>query len=348
MKTGVILLNFGEPADSRHDAVVDYLARIFFANANLEDAKTDEERWARSRELAERRAPGLVKEYEEIGGSPLNAQADAQAKMLSTELKARNLATSVYSAMQYTPPFIADVFNGIRDEGIERLVALPVYPLCGRSTNVMALEELRNSIDEAGWDIELHEITGWHKHPTYNRLRAENIAQFCNQHNLNLKDASTKLINSAHGTPQRYIDEGSRYAIYVEEYCDAISALLGGVEHELGYQNHSNRNIEWTQPEIEEVVKNTSASKIVLEPVSFMHEQSETLAELDHELREIAEEAGKEFFRVPIPHDHPKIAGVMADLVEPFITGIEPAYYQFRQCRCKPTPGTYCLNAPRS
>ena len=347
MKTGVLLLNFGEPADSRHDAVVDYLARIFFANANLEDAKSDEERWARSLELAERRAPGLVKEYDQIGGSPLNAQAELQATALAQELVARNFDVNVYSAMQYTPPFIADVVKGIESEGIERLVALPVYPLCGRSTNVMALQELRASIDEMGWDVQLNEITGWHKHPLYNRMRAENILKFCNEHNLNLMDSTTQLICSAHGTPQRYIDEGSRYAIYVQEYCAAIAGLLGNVTYELGYQNHSNRNIEWTQPEIDHVIKRSDASKIVLESVSFMHEQSETLAELDVELREVAEEAGKEFFRVPIPFDRPAFAKVLADLVEPFIAEIDPAYYQFRQCSCKPTPGTFCLNAPR-
>jgi len=347
MKTAVILLNFGEPDNPTHEAVVDYLSRIFYANANLESAQSDEERWARSRELAERRAPGLLEEYGEIGGSPLNEQAAFQAKELDDELRTRAYDVAIYSAMQYTKPFIPEVVQKMNADGIERLVALPVYPLCGRSTNVMALQELQDAIEKRAWNVEVHKITGWHKHPAYNRLRAEQIRNYCVDQELCL-DERTKLIFSAHGTPQRYINEGSRYQLYVEEYCEAIAALLGGVPYELGYQNHSNRNIEWTQPEINEIIKQTSADTVVIDAVSFMHEQSETLAELDHDLREVAESRNLKFLRVPIPFDHPMFATVMADLVEPFITGLNPAYYQLRQCRCKPTPGTFCLNAPRA
>jgi protoporphyrin/coproporphyrin ferrochelatase len=86
--------------------------------------------------------------------------------------------------------------------------------------------------------------------------------------------------------------------------------------------------------------------------VSFMHEQSETLAELDHELREEAEERGLGFFRVPIPHAAPQFIAVLADLVEPFMTdAVEPgkrpagpvAGLPWLNCRCK--PGASCVNA---
>ena len=72
MHTGVALLNFGEPAEPEHDRVVDYLERIFYANADLEDADSEDAARERARKLAQRRAPGLLEEYEEIGGSPLN------------------------------------------------------------------------------------------------------------------------------------------------------------------------------------------------------------------------------------------------------------------------------------
>lgn len=73
------------------------------------------------------------------------------------------------------------------------------------------------------------------------------------------------------------------------------------------------------------------------------HEQSETLAELDHDLREKAESRGLHFERVPVPHDRPQFTNLLADLVEPFITGtFEQA--GFRLCRCRSTPDRYCLN----
>jgi ferrochelatase len=73
-----------------------------------------------------------------------------------------------------------------------------------------------------------------------------------------------------------------------------------------------------------------------------MREQSETLSELDIELREECEEFGVELHRVPIPHDDPRFAGVLADLVEPIIADENLGDWGMGQCRCKETEGTYC------
>src|SRR5690606_41658773 len=89
MKTGVILLNFGEPESPTMEAVVPFLERIFRTNMALEGTLSPEAKEARIRELAEGRAPGLIEEYEMIGGSPLNAQAVAQADALEAELGRR-------------------------------------------------------------------------------------------------------------------------------------------------------------------------------------------------------------------------------------------------------------------
>ena len=57
------------------------------------------------------------------------------------------------------------------------------------------------------------------------------------------------------------------------------------------------------------------ADDVVVVPVSFVHEQSETLDELDLELRELVEQLGMGFHRVATPHDHPDMGAVLADLV---------------------------------
>ncbi|MFT8131113.1 ferrochelatase, partial [Salmonella enterica] len=75
------------------------------------------------------------------------------------------------------------------------------------------------------------------------------------------------------------------------EACAAVADGLGAPDYLLGYQNHTNRpEVRWTQPDIEKVIEEVSAERIVVDAVSFMHEQSETLAELDGDLREEAEE----------------------------------------------------------
>jgi ferrochelatase len=77
-----------------------------------------------------------------------------------------------------------------------------------------------------------------------------------------------------------------------------------------------------------------------------MHEQSETLSELDDELREEAEDAGLDFYRVPVPHDDDRFRSVLGDLVEPFVGAFDPGYYQLRQCACADSRDAMCLNAP--
>ncbi|MHB9285513.1 ferrochelatase [Halobacteriales archaeon Cl-PHB] len=348
MTTGVVLLNFGEPPTPDRDVVVDYLERIFFANADLEEADTEEEARQRSRQLAERRAPALIEEYEEIGGSPLNDQAAGQADKLEAALGDAGYDVTTYVGMQYTEPFIPDAVDAAIADGVDRLLALPIYPLCGPSTTVIALEELQETVEQRDADLPIQELSGWHRHPDYARLRADTIADVAADRGLDLGDDDTALVFSAHGTPTHYLEEGSRYDVYVEEYCSVQASLLGvGDDYHIGYQNHENRDIPWTEPEVEELVEDLDVDRVLVEPVSFLHEQSETLSELDDELKEEAEQAGLEFHRVPIPHDDDRVIEVFADLVEPFLADFDPEYYQLRQCQCRDREGTMCLNAPR-
>lgn len=349
MKSGVILLNFGEPENPVEAEVIPFLERIFYVNAGLEGRMTPDAARARSRQLALERAPGLIEEYLEIGGSPLNRQAAEQAEMVEAELRRRGHDVDAFVGMQFTDPLIRTAAERARDAGVERLIALPVYPLCGPSTTVAALEALEAAVQEMGWDVEIHEIAGWHQHPDYVTLRAEGILTLAREHGLDFDDGSTRLVFSAHGTPVKYLREGSRYDQYVEESCRAVAEAAGVRNYVIGYQNHGNRPIEWTQPSIEDVIREVDAANVVVVPISFMHEQSETLAELDGELREEAEAAGLGFYRVPVPHADPRFAVLLADLVEPALGAEPPASIEFVQCRCRPQRGTLCLNpVPRS
>jgi ferrochelatase len=346
MSAGVVLCAFGEPAVPEREAVVAYLERIFHQNAELESPATEDEAKDRARQLAERRAPSLIAEYESIGGSPLNAQATAQAEALAGQLDERGLSVGTYVGLQFTEPFIEDVVERAIADGIEHLVGVPVYPLCGPSTSVAALERLRSAVDEAAGSLRLDEISGWHRHPGYARFRAHNLREYVAAVDVDLHAAETQLVCSAHGTPLRYLEAGSRYRTYVEEHCAALAALLGVDDYTLGYQNHANRDVEWTEPDIETAISQVDADRIVVEPVSFLHEQSETLVELDDDLREDAAANDLAFHRVPVPHDHPRLSELLADLVEPSLAGFEPRSYNFRQCHCRDGPGTRCLNAP--
>lgn len=343
-RIGVLVVNFGEPDEPTADKVLPFLERIFLQNAGLEP---DEAARGRARQLARRRAPGLIEEYEGIGGSPLNEQANRQADALRAALRARNWDVTVYSAFQFTEPGIRASVEQAKADGVDLLVALPVYPICGRSTNVAALDDVRAALDDLAWSPDLVAVSGWHHHPAYVSLRADNIRGFVQERGLDLGDPDTLLYFSVHGTPIKYLDEGNRYDRYVEEHCRDVARLLGTSRYGVGFQNHSNRGIPWTQPANEDRIREAEERRLVVVPISFMHEQSETLAELDHELREFVEGLGKELHRVPIPHDDGRFIAFVSDLVARLVSGPGSGPVPLSGCRCAPYDGVWCTNGDR-
>lgn len=344
--TGILVINFGEPDEPSLEKVQSYLERIFLQNASLE-GHADEAALARTRQLAEARAPGLLEEYRTIGGSPLNAQSNAQAEALAAELAARRVEARVYSAFQFTDPSIADKVAEARADGVETLLALPGYPLCGQSTTVAALDEARAAVDALGWQPHFLALAGWHHHAAYLNLRADHIRRFLDERGLDVRDPETLLYFSVHGTPLKYLLSGNRYDRYVEEHCRDIARALRADRYAVGFQNHANRGIPWTRPDNDERLRTVRERRLVVVPVSFMKEQSETLAELDHELREAVEDMGKEFHRVPVPHDDARLPRFLADLVGQLLSGDPGATGVLSPCRCRVGDGTWCTNGAR-
>ena len=345
LRIAVLLINFGEPAEPVLEEVTPFLERIFLQNADLE---SDRSAHSRAAQLAAARAPHLVEAYRAIGGSPLDAQARAQAEALGEALGAHGMDARIEAVFQFTPPFIRDGVARAREGRADVLVGLPVYPMCGHSTTVAALDSVRTALDELDWDVPFIGVAGWHRHPRYLALRAEHIRAFVCENGLDLSDPDTILYFSAHGTPVKYILGGNRYDRYVEEHCRAIADALGvGDRFAVGFQNHANRRIAWTWPDNEERIETLVERRLVVDAVSFIHEQSETLDELDRELREAVEAMGKEMYRVPVPHDDPRFAGVLADLVGQALGQSPATDPALAPCRCRPVPGTWCTNGAR-
>ena len=338
------MINFGEPAEPTLQSVTPFLERIFLQNADLE---RDEAALARARKLAADRAPGLLADYLTIGGSPLNAQAEAQSDALQEAIENQGVDARAYAVFQFTPPSIRAGVERAHDDGVDLLVGLPVYPMCGHSTTVAALDTVQTALDQLGWGAPFVGIAGWHHYPDYLSMRVDHIGEFVRSEGLDLDDPETILYFSAHGTPVKYLTEGSRYDRYVEQHCKDIANGLGGVRFAVGFQNHTNRRIQWTQPDNEDRIATLSEKRLVLDAVSFMHEQSETLAELDRDLRALLASQDKEMYRVPVPHDDARFIAVLADLVGEAVRQYQGEHTGLAACRCRPAGDTWCTNGAR-
>lgn len=341
--TETVCLVFGEPPAPDREQVLAYLERIFLASTARTRADPDNER---AQQPARRRAPALPTEYKTMGGSSYNAQSREQVTTVGDQLRDRGYEVETDLGLQHTEPLIETAVERAWDDGFDRLIGVPLYPLCGPSTTVSAVADLGAAAEDVDGEIDPQALTGWHRHPTYTQLRAENIADTLNERSVALADEQPVLGFSAHGTPVRHLAAGSRYDRYVEDHCAAVAARLGVDEYVTGHQTHQHGAADWTEPEITDLVTGLGADRAVTEPISFLNEQSETLIDLDDELRAAAPDE-LTLVRVPVPHGDSRLGVVIADLLGPLLAGAGLEHSRLRRCRCCATPGTVCLSAPQ-
>jgi ferrochelatase len=100
--------------------------------------------------------------------------------------------------------------------------------------------------------------------------------------------------------------------------------MLAGVNFantHLAYQSRLGP-MEWIQPYLSDKLKSLKSKKVIIFPIAFTIDNSETEFELDIEYREIAEEFGFEDYRVAkAPNDHPEFVKCLANIYEEMKAG---------------------------
>ena len=119
----------------------------------------------------------------------------------------------------------------------------------------------------------------------------------------NLQDRNFKLLFSAHGLPENKIKKGDPYQWQVEQTVGGIMSILKNenLDYVISYQSRVGP-LKWIGPSTDEVIIKNSREKkgIVIVPVAFVSEHSETLVELDIEYKKLAQKNGCSFYkRVP-------------------------------------------------
>jgi ferrochelatase len=112
-----------------------------------------------------------------------------------------------------------------------------------------------------------------------------------------------KLIFSAHGLPERNIKKGDPYQWQVEQSVNKIIEKLNinNLDWILSYQSRVGP-LKWIGPSTDNEIINASKKNktILLVPIAFVSEHSETLVELDIEYKKLADKNGCGFYkRVP-------------------------------------------------
>jgi ferrochelatase len=75
--------------------------------------------------------------------------------------------------------------------------------------------------------------------------------------------------------------------------------------------------MKWLEPSLDEMLKNFKGQKVIVYPIAFIVDNSETDFELDIEYREIAEEIGVEEFKVcKCVNDSDDFIDAIADIIK--------------------------------
>jgi ferrochelatase len=143
----------------------------------------------------------------------------------------------------------------------------------------------------------------------------EELARFPDQDPLR-----THILFSAHSVPVRYIDEGDPYLDHTRRTVELVMERLGTHRpHTLSFQSKVGP-VEWLTPATNETIPRLAGegvTQLMLVPVSFVSEHSETLYEMDILYRDLATEKGITYYRrVPTMNCRPDFIEALAALVE--------------------------------
>jgi ferrochelatase len=255
--------------------------------------------------LSRRRAPIAREIYGKIGGrSPILPQTEEQARALEAWLNANGVEARVFIAMRYWKPFAAETAAAVKSYAPERIVALPLYPQFSTTTSASSIADWRAQFTAAS----VPQSTAC-CYPLEDGL----IAAYADLLGAALAKAPagqrTRVLFSAHGLPERVIKGGDPYQHQVELTSKAVADRLGEMmpDWRVTYQSKVGP-LKWIGPATDDEIRAAGRDGVglVVLPIAFVSEHSETLVELDLEYKELAHEAHVPFYiRVPAVGTHP-------------------------------------------
>ncbi|PCI39438.1 MAG: ferrochelatase [Elusimicrobia bacterium] len=253
----------------------------------------------------------VTERYKKIGGrSPLKTITNAQANGLQDRL---GEDVRVYVGMRHWSPWIEDVVAGMRKDGVDEIVAVPLTPYDSAMSVGAYLRALSDAIAATGGPLAVREVRGWHLHPQLIDAYAARISEVNN-------DPEACLLLTAHSLPARVIKEGDRYAGSLAETAQAVHERSGLARMEFAYQSAGAGGREpWLGPDAGEVLerlKEEGVESVLLSPIGFVSEHMETLYDDDILYAGKADALGLRFSRAKALNDHPAFLDVLADVVQ--------------------------------
>ena len=309
MRLAIILFNLGGP-DSP-EAVEPFLRNLFSDPAIITLPRIMRKPLAWW--IARRRAPVARKIYDYIGGrSPILEETQKQARALEAAVSGPDLEARAFVAMRCWHPFSDGTALAVKNFAPDHVVTLPLYPQYSTTTSASSLKDWDRAAKKAGLTKPLCRICCYPDQLGFITAMAGKIHDALAGARPELR---YRLLLSAHGLPKKTIAAGDPYQWQVERTACALVDALGieGLDWRVCYQSRVGP-LKWLEPSTDAEIARAGAEGLglIVAPIAFVSEHSETLVELDIEYEKLARRAGVADYR--------RAATVGAD--PDFITGL--------------------------
>jgi protoporphyrin/coproporphyrin ferrochelatase len=317
-RLAVVLFNLGGP-DSP-EAIRPFLLNLFRDPAILRVPPFVRPFLARL--IAKRRIAPATANYALLGGrSPLLGLTQTQAEALRTALQALlpQHAVRCFIAMRYWHPFARETVRAVRDFAPDRILLLPLYPQFSTTTTGSSLTDWHEAAAAAGLAVEVTTLCCWPSDAGFVAAQAALLRATLAQAEAALpQGGKLRILFSAHGLPEVIVCRGDPYQAQVEQTVAAVIGALNRpeLEHRVCYQSRATPQ-KWLDPstDAEIAAAGQDGIALIVVPIAFVSDHSETLVELDIEYRHLAERAGVPFYwRVPAPNDDPGFIAALAGI----------------------------------
>jgi ferrochelatase len=232
--------------------------------------------------------------------------------------------------MRYWHPFSDEVAAEVSQFAPDQIILLPLYPQCSTTTSHSSVNDWIKAFNaKTASPVQASSaptsIIGCYPTDEFFISAFVKLALSVIQDAIKYSQDGKKpvLLLSAHGLPESVIKEGDPYQYQIELTAKAIEDNL---EQKLGrtfevhicYQSRVGPK-KWIGPASDDLIKAFAQEKraIIVLPIAFVSDHSETLVELDQDYRELAIENGATFYgRVPSLGTHPDFIQCLVERVQ--------------------------------
>jgi len=294
-RTAVVLFNLGGP--DQPDSIRPFLFNLFNDPAII--SLPGPLRWLLAQYISRRRAPVAREIYAELGGaSPLLAETEAQARALEKALQDPLKEIRVFVCMRYWHPMSDEVARAVKAWGPDQVVLLPLYAQYSTTTTASSVRDWQAAARRVGLEAATSTVCCYPANEDFVAAQVSEIRKV-----LSTVSGPRRVLFSAHGLPKKIIEAGDPYQDQIERSSSVIATALGlGVgEWVVCYQSKVGR-LEWIGPPLDQALAQAARDSraVIVVPIAFVSEHSETLVELDIEYAKIADDLGiSHYHRVP-------------------------------------------------